>query len=165
MNIFYTNPDPFICADEHCNVHQVKMILEYAQLLSTAHHLTGSGTPDMLKATHINHPCAKWVRDSMDNYEWLLLCWYKLLMNFYRRTGRAHSVDRMKTALSTFPRLPRDMLKPHPLCVQSTTHQIDPCETYQLYLNNKFQEWIDRPRQMRVEFQYGEPEWLSINRR
>lgn len=39
MNIFFTNPCPIVCANEHCIVHTRKMIIEYAQLLSTAHRL------------------------------------------------------------------------------------------------------------------------------
>lgn len=39
MNIFTLHQDPFICAQQHCDKHVVKMILEYAQLLSTAHRL------------------------------------------------------------------------------------------------------------------------------
>jgi len=38
MNIFYLHNDPQVCAAYHCDKHVVKMILEYAQLLSTAHH-------------------------------------------------------------------------------------------------------------------------------
>jgi hypothetical protein len=36
MNIFYTHSNPFLCAKDHCKVLQVKMILEYAQLLCTS---------------------------------------------------------------------------------------------------------------------------------
>ena len=39
MNIFFLDPDPDTCAQLHCDKHNVKMILEYAQLLSTAHHV------------------------------------------------------------------------------------------------------------------------------
>ena len=39
MNIFYLNKDPKICAEQHCDKHVVKMIVEYAQLLSTAHRV------------------------------------------------------------------------------------------------------------------------------
>lgn len=42
MNTFYTNSNPITCADEHCTVHRVKMILEYAQLMSTAHRVLES---------------------------------------------------------------------------------------------------------------------------
>jgi len=39
MNIFYLDPQPRLCAQYHCDKHVVKMILEYAQLLSTAHRI------------------------------------------------------------------------------------------------------------------------------
>jgi hypothetical protein len=39
MNIFHTNDDPLIAAQEHCDKHVVKMILEYGQMLSTAHRV------------------------------------------------------------------------------------------------------------------------------
>ena len=37
MNIFYLDTDPELSAKYHCDKHVVKMILEYGQLLSTAH--------------------------------------------------------------------------------------------------------------------------------
>lgn len=45
MNVFYPNSNPFECADEHCHVHRIKMILEYAQLLSTAHRVLACPEP------------------------------------------------------------------------------------------------------------------------
>lgn len=39
MNIFYLDHDILTCARYHCNKHVVKMIVEYAQLLSTAHRV------------------------------------------------------------------------------------------------------------------------------
>lgn len=39
MNLFYLDKSPELCAQQHCDKHIVKMILEYAQLLSTAHRL------------------------------------------------------------------------------------------------------------------------------
>jgi len=53
MNIFYLSRDPVLCAEMHCDKHVVKMILETAQLLSTAHHMLGSNAP--YKVTHKNH--------------------------------------------------------------------------------------------------------------
>ena len=76
MNIFYLDRDPAKCAMMHCDKHVVKMILEYAQLLSTAHHLVdGEPSIDCYKPTHKNHPSAVWVRESRCNYQWL----YQLL--------------------------------------------------------------------------------------
>ena len=37
MNIFHLHKDPKICAEYHCDKHVVKMILETAQMLSTAY--------------------------------------------------------------------------------------------------------------------------------
>ena len=39
MNIFYLDEDPVTCARMHVDKHVVKMIVEYAQLLSTAHRV------------------------------------------------------------------------------------------------------------------------------
>ena len=76
MNIFALDFDPRTAARYHCDKHVVKMILESAQLLSTAHHVLDGGdlarqnVPGILKPTHVNHPCARWVRDTRGNYEW-----------------------------------------------------------------------------------------------
>ena len=39
MNIFYLHEDPQVSAKMHCDKHVVKMIIEYAQMLSTAHRM------------------------------------------------------------------------------------------------------------------------------
>ena len=39
MNIFYLHEDPQTSAKMHCDKHVVKMIIEYAQMLSTAHRM------------------------------------------------------------------------------------------------------------------------------
>ena len=39
MNIFFLNEDSRMCAQAHCDKHVVKMILEYAQMMSTAHRV------------------------------------------------------------------------------------------------------------------------------
>jgi len=92
MNIFYLDHDVRKCAEMHNDKHVVKMILEYAQLLSTAHRVldgilsTGISVSGrkrtvyvladnldavLYSATHVNHPSAIWVRQSDKNYDWL----------------------------------------------------------------------------------------------
>ena len=92
MNIFYTNSNPIKCANEHCYRHVVKMILEYTQMLSTAHHvLNGNNACEgLMKATHINHPCSVWVRRSEANYEWLYQCLSALHRIYYKKKGEWH---------------------------------------------------------------------------
>lgn len=48
MNIFALARDPYIAASYHCDRHVVKMIVEYAQLLSTAHRQL-DGTAHLLE--------------------------------------------------------------------------------------------------------------------
>ena len=79
MNIFYLDSRPDTAAEMHCDKHCVKMILEYAQLLSTAHRvLDGDDAhPDLYKIAHKNHPSTRWTRSSEDHYVWL----YELFRN------------------------------------------------------------------------------------
>ena len=77
MNIFFLDYDLKKCAEYHCDKHVVKMILETAQLLCGAQHLTRQVTDQVIdqvpyKLSHKNHPCSIWVRESLSNY--LLLC-------------------------------------------------------------------------------------------
>lgn len=73
MNIFYLDQYPTHAARYHCDKHVVKMILETAQLLCTAHRVLDGDEnvpPYFYKKTHVNHPCAIWVRENTYNYEW-----------------------------------------------------------------------------------------------
>jgi hypothetical protein len=68
MNIFHVNQDPKLAARDLCNEHVIKMILESAQMLSSAFE-KGSAP---YKRTHYNHPSTIWSRTSKDNYCWLI---------------------------------------------------------------------------------------------
>lgn len=75
MNIFALDSDPKICARYHCDKHVVKMILESAQMICTTH--TTNKNKNLryqvpYKPTHVNHPCNRWLRDSLGNYLWLV---------------------------------------------------------------------------------------------
>lgn len=124
MNIFYLHNDPAECAKLHNDKHVVKMILEYGQLMSTAHRVL-DGTeyyaktannrnikrwllPDerenvLWKASHINHPSGIWTRDNSNNYTWLYNLWAHLLDEYTYRYGKIHSADRMKRYFSMLP--------------------------------------------------------------
>lgn len=91
MNIFILDPDPEKAARDQCDKHVVKMILESAQLMATSMHLAGMDTP--YKPTHKNHPCAIWVRESRDNYLWLLDHHRAMLDEYTARYGRVHATQ------------------------------------------------------------------------
>lgn len=72
--------------------HVVKMVLEYSQLLCAAHHLVGATDPLLYKLTHVNHPCARWVRESSGNYSWLHSLLVELLTEYTYRYEKIHRV-------------------------------------------------------------------------
>ena len=102
MNIFVLDWDVEKCAKEHVDKHVVKMILESAQLLSTAHHLVGEGGP--YKKTHDNHPSAVWVRSNIKHYMWLYILMEELGKEYTHRFGKVHKtiLDHSDT-LACFP--------------------------------------------------------------
>lgn len=95
MNIFYLSHDTTECAQMHVDKHCVKMILEYAQLLSTAHRVLDDVNADSIfyKATHVNHPSAVWVRQSCENYFWLYDLLVDLCDEYTCRYGKIHKVE------------------------------------------------------------------------
>lgn len=67
MNIFVVDLNPVEAAQQLVDKHVIKMILESAQMLCGASSIE---TP--YKKTHLNHPCSKCVRESRDNFDWLV---------------------------------------------------------------------------------------------
>jgi hypothetical protein len=91
MNIFYLSTDPDKAAQMMYSKHVVKMILESAQLLCTAHHILDGDDADVpYKPTHKNHPSAIWARESADNYAWLYFHMLALGKEYTKRYGRKH---------------------------------------------------------------------------
>lgn len=162
----------------HCDKHVVKMVLESAQLLSTAHRLLAGKRQQLMtpvgvnrlvyllpgeiprfeprtnpntgaqhyqlviehaacyNATHVNHPCAKWVRQSAANYSWL----YALMLEldkerqhrFTPRVGK--TVRELGAFLATPPAHLQDIgLTPPAQAMPSDCHRHDPIAAYRSY--------------------------------
>ncbi len=142
MNIFVLDDNPRVAAQQHLDKHVVKMIIEYAQLLSTAHRmldgqehtlelpngkkqklLTLNGelfklrtkveggymlldtlenvpikkthkyqitNPKCYNASHMNHPCGVWARESDSNYNWLYQLFRELSHEYTYRYHKQH---------------------------------------------------------------------------
>ena len=126
MNIFYLDHDVVKCAEMHNDKHTVKMILEYCQLLSTAHRyldgievigktktgrnvkrwkLNDERDTILYSATHINHPSAVWCRKNAANYEWLHQLLVALCKEYTFRYGKIHKCQStgLVDALSRIP--------------------------------------------------------------
>lgn len=73
MNIFILDPTPAIAASYHCDQHLSKMILESAQMLSTAAAKLFPGSKGFYKPAYPKHPCTIWCCESLVNCDWLVL--------------------------------------------------------------------------------------------
>jgi hypothetical protein len=108
LNIFVTSPDPIQCAIALDDIRVIKMILESAQLLSNAiHQYAPQFSPLVYRKCSWNHPCAKWVRESRSNYEWLLKHCVSLAFERLYRTQRVHKtmllIDTFREAAESIP--------------------------------------------------------------
>tara|TARA_Y100000004_G_scaffold150967_1_gene173440 strand:+ start:1332 stop:1817 length:486 start_codon:yes stop_codon:yes gene_type:complete len=91
MNIFYLHKDPVEAAKLQYNKHVVKMILESAQMLCTAHHeIMGDDANVPYKRAHVNHPSTVWARRSAQNYVWLYDHFVALAQEYKKRYGKDH---------------------------------------------------------------------------
>jgi len=96
MNIFFLDRNHNKCAEYHCDEHTVKMCVEYAQILSTALHVSGSNLNRFVyKPTHINHPCNIWARQSLGHWKWLWRLGSALGNEFTRRYDKIHQSSRV----------------------------------------------------------------------
>ncbi len=107
MNIFVLSKYLKTCAKYHLDAHCRKMIIEYAQILSTAHRiLEPENCPDIMykKISNPNHPCAVWVRESSENYIWLYKLFKYLCREYTFRYGRVHLTEtKLMTILIRVP--------------------------------------------------------------
>ena len=94
MNIFYLHQSPYIAAKVQYNKHVVKMILESAQMLCTAHHVYGNAEQKLnvpYKQAHLNQPSTIWTRQCRANYRWLYLHMLALGSEYTKRYNKIHA--------------------------------------------------------------------------
>jgi len=109
MNIFYLDSNPVKAAQIQYNKHVVKMILESAQMLCTAHHHYAESLeykPDYVpyKKAHYNHPSTIWCRQNVKQYYWLYNHMLALGEEYTKRYGKTHmSINKCKEPLSLCP--------------------------------------------------------------
>jgi hypothetical protein len=179
MNIFYLDSRPQQCAEQHCDKHVVKMILEYAQLLSTSHRvldgvqrtsLTESGRKHktwtledrsldgaLYKATHMNHPSAIWARQSYKNYEHLHELFYHLCKEYTKRYGKVHKSEGLMGDLFAAPvniDIQAPFTEPPPAMPDYCKVPGNSVESYRkYYINEKayFAKWKTKEPQWFVE--------------
>jgi hypothetical protein len=129
------------------------MILETAQLLSSAHIVLDNRTKinntDLYKLTHKNHPCAIWVRSSIENYKWLYQLFVELCDEYTYRYSKKHLCDtKMREVLSYIPdNIPDIPMTAFALAMPDECKTDDPVESYRNYYRSHKRhlcEWKNR---------------------
>ena len=72
MNIFFLDKTPEKSAQYLCDKHIPKMLLESAQMLSTAIQRHTGELDYLYKSAYPKHPMTIWVGDNRDNFTWAL---------------------------------------------------------------------------------------------
>ena len=160
MNIFVTDQSPITSAKSLDNKRVVKMILESAQMLSTAVNIHGGEGP--YRTAYKNHPCTIWARESRANFEWLLAHMQALSDEYTRRYNKTH-----KSSLH-LPSLRQDAIlipevtqTPFEICIQDHFRPTkDPIDGYRKCLTYK---WFVTDKR-KPEWPFGKPEWLETYR-
>lgn len=144
MNIFILDNDAVAAAQLQCNRHIVKMPLESAQMLSTAHRIldgrrlkgpSKSGKrlvdiwvhPDpnlddvLYKSVHAHHPCTTWTMETDSNYRWHYEHFLALCDEYTYRYGKLHkSYKNLKEILANPPKnIPSGPLTSQPLAMKA----------------------------------------------
>ena len=133
MNIFFLSQDPKTCAEMHCDQHVVKMIVEYGQMLSTAHRVCGNEDERLYKIAHLNHPSTKWCRAYHDNYHYLLSLWHWLTNEYQNRYYRVHATQkRLQDVIFNIPPLPSGASE-IPQCMPDKYKSADPIKAYRRF--------------------------------
>lgn len=130
MNIFVLDLDPILAAEYQGDKHVVKMVLESAQLLCSPYD---PGVAPY-KRTHYNHPCAKWTRESLANWKWLLKHAYALSAEYsfrYNKTHKCHAI--LDWLDSNPPSLPEGPMTPFAQAMPEQYKNPDPVVAYRAY--------------------------------
>ncbi len=153
MNIFAVNNNPKTAAQELCDKHVVKMILESAQMLCAV--FPNGDAP--YKRAFYNHPCTRWARESVENYEWLLDHAYAMCQEYTRRYGKVHkSLDTIQWCGSNYHKLniPRKGLTKFAQAMPEQYKNDCSVTAYRAYYNGEkayFAKWTKR----------DQPEWFQ----
>ena len=184
MNLFILDYNPVTAAQLQCDKHVPKMIVESAQMLSTAHrmldgelgkrrsksgktmvryweHPSNNWEKILYKAVHTGHPCTVWTMESSDNYFWHYNHFKALCDEYTYRYSKLHKSDReLREILSNLPsNIPRGNLTSFKLAMSSNPECMfsDAVKSYRAFYQTK------QERFKMVWSKRSIPEWFNAN--
>ena len=104
----------------------------------------------LYNATHVNHPCNIWLRESRSNYILLLEIFENLLCEYTFRYGKIHATGRLLDKLKTPPvNLCDAGITAIAQAMPEQYQQTDPVEAYRAFYRgdkSKFAKWTKREK-------------------
>jgi len=163
MNIFALSRCPMQSAWWLDDIRKNKMILESAQMLSTAVRVLSPDTDlQVYKVAYLNHPCTIWARQSRDNFKWLL----SHMSHLFLQKDGLHKSANLLTDFQKYADsgdFPNEELTPFANCARNLERGVDYSEhtdtheAYRLYMNDRWKE-----TNITLTWRWGrEPEWRN----
>lgn len=152
MNIFYIHEKPEKAVKMMHNKHICKMILESAQMLSTAHREIDQDLCELpvYKSAYKNHPSTVWARQSRKNYDWLYKHFMALCKEYTLRYNRVHLTEqKLGVHLSNYPMLLPEGKFTQPPCAMPDIYKLSDDHIFnyrKYYLTEKIKNEQDLKR-------------------
>jgi len=131
MNIFFLHKHPVIAAQMQCNKHVVKMVLETAQMLSTAARAQGHDVG--YKSAYPKHPMTLWVSQSTDNFRWAWLHGMSLAKEYTNRYDKIHKSQAILEQLENYATGDESHITEPPQCMPDQYKTDDYVTAYRDY--------------------------------
>ena len=142
MNIFFLDETPKFSAQYLCDKHIPKMLLESAQMLSTAvrkYEEETNSTPlaePIYKSAYPNHPMTKWVCETKDNFDWTLDNALAIYDEYKLRFNKIHKSYKVLKNIIDFelnPHIPEGDFTEPPQCMPDEYRDKDYVTAYRKY--------------------------------
>ena len=168
MNIFYLDRDPITAAQMMCDKHVVKMILESAQMLSTAHRVIDgddyANERGLYKMAHKNHPSTIWVRSSDEHYNWMYSLMLSQMEEYTYRYDKHHATERLIEPLRLLPTsIENNGFVDPPMCMPEYCKKDDVVSSYQNYYIEEKSDFATWKRRAMPEWFNEERELLGLH--
>jgi len=155
MNIFFLHKDPQWAANALCDKHVPKMLLESAQMLSTAvQENVGERLEDLYKPAYPKHPMTKWVGSTFSNFQWTLENAVFISQEYCKRFNKLHKSSRILNVIydnQYYKEIPDERFTTPPQCMPDEYKDDDYVTAYRKYYKGakayfaKWQRGVDAP--------------------
>jgi hypothetical protein len=170
MNIFILDENPFKAAEMHCDQHIHKMILESAQIVSTAAIERGyvEILPYLYQPAYEKHPCVVWASHSNHAIHWICCLAEKLEeIRLNNDCSKHASIDVIRVVANyldeNFPyasyKAVETFAEAMPAFIK-IRNDLTTVQKYQMYYRYKHRQWLDK--RSRMSYNYNPvPEFMK----